>query len=174
MLLLLVAPAFVAPPPLPIVPPRGHLLPATCATPANWMPRATPPSLMERDPDLQQRLDEMAVKNQRNGAIVLGAVVAVCVWLFSVPPDIRRTNICELTGGDAFMGDCMEFSALSKRVASHYETCGADGAPPCVQFDFSIDPRKRAAFDAQVGAVLQAIDEPTATPTGTARAENPQ
>ena len=118
--------------------------------------RAAPPLLAVRDPELQQRLMAMQAKNQRNGALVLGFVVAVCVWLFSVPPDIRRTQICELTGGDPFLGDCKSFSALTDRVASHYQSCGSEGMPGCVQFDFSIDPKSRSAFDAMVRQAVEA------------------
>ena len=139
------ASAFLVAPPL--APP---LLTRSC----DGTSRSAPPQLMcsteERSTELQQRISEMQQRNQRRGAYVLGAVVAVCIWLFSVPPDIRRTNICGLAGGE-----CTELPALGQRVASHYATCGrTEDAPACIAFDFSIDPRSRASFDATVEAIL--------------------
>ena len=99
--------------------------------------------------ELQQRIEEMQARNQRNGAVVLSFVVAICVWLFTVPPDIRRATICSGEGGPT--SDCVELPVLARRIARHYETCGrTEGAPACVAFDFSIDPRSRAAFDATI------------------------
>ena len=134
-----VAPALLAPSPL-----LAQAVPVM---------RAAPP-IMQSDPDispeLRQQLTELQAKNQQRGAVALSLVVAVCVWLFSVPPDIRRTDICEI----ANTRDCMEFSALANRVATHYQTCGSEGAPACVAFDFSIDPKSREAFDRNVEALL--------------------
>merc|ERR1711971_57192 len=45
-------------------------------------------------PALRQALEEMQERNARRGAVVLGLLLMVIVWLFSVPPDIRRSNIC--------------------------------------------------------------------------------
>lgn len=126
--------------------------PATRLTPA-VLPRAAQPVLCEPlSEDVQQRIAAMQAKNQRNGAYVLAGVVAICVWLFTVPPDIRRSNICSADG----QSGCVELPVLARRVARHYETCGRTAsAPACIAFDFSIDPRSRAAFDATVEAVLR-------------------
>ena len=39
---------------------------------------------------LQKQLEEMQARNTRNGAIVLGMLSLAIVWLFTLPPDIRR------------------------------------------------------------------------------------
>ena len=103
------------------------------------------------EPDAQQRLrlQAMQAKNQRNGAAVLSVILLIVVWFFSVPPSIRRADVCasEL---EMMQRGCISPSALLEQVQTHYSTCGgADGAAG-VQFDFSIDPKSRAAFDAQL------------------------
>ena len=57
-----------------------------------------------------------------------------------MPPDIRRER---------------DVGALGSRVVEHYSTCGRSAAAAaCFQWDFSIDPRSREAFDANVAAVI--------------------
>ena len=102
---------------------------------------------------LRKELEAMQAKNQRNGAVVLGTICAIIIWLFSVPPDIRRTPIC----GISTVESCTEFSILAQRVATHYNTCGAAGEPPCVNFDFSIDPRVLERNAAVLDSVTSAL-----------------
>ena len=125
--------------------------------------RAAPPILVdpelqqilnEPDSELQQRLNEMSERNQRNGAVVLGVIVSICIWLFTVPPDIRRSNIC----GFGNPTGCVSWASVGHRVAEHYASCGKGDAPGCVEFDFSIDPRSRAAADAMVDSLLPSED----------------
>ena len=123
--------------------------------------RCTVPLLAERSPEVQRRIEEMQKRNQKNGVVVLGTVFAICVWLFTVPPDIRRTNICGLEGSDPFIDDCKPVAALVDRIGDHYATCGRRESVPCVAFDFSIDPRSRAAFDARVEALTTEMLAPT-------------
>ena len=129
--------------------------PHAAVAPAMVSVRACAPPLMAaRDPEVQRRIDEMQARNQRRGAVALGCVFAVVVWLFTVPPDIRRTNICGLEEKDPF-SDCTPLAALVSRVGDHYATCGrTPQAPACVALDLSIDPRSRAAFDRTVEALL--------------------
>ena len=105
---------------------------------------------------LEERISAMQARNQRRGAVVLGIVVAACVWLFSVPPDIRRSSICGL---DESTG-CTPLPALARRIASHYSSCDIagrePGVPACVAFDFSIDPRSRASFDRTLESLFEA------------------
>ena len=94
--------------------------------------------------DLESKLASMQRENQGRGAIALGVVLLAIVWSFSVPPDIRRSVICSSQAErDAGLG-CVTASAVGQRIADHYQTCGASGVP-CVQWDFSIDPGKKAA-----------------------------
>lgn len=94
--------------------------------------------------DLESKLANMQRENQARGAIFLGIVLLAIAWSFSVPPDIRRSVICSSQAEiDAGLG-CVTASAVGQRIADHYQTCGASGVP-CVQWDFSIDPGKKAA-----------------------------
>lgn len=143
-----------------------HLLIATASLlPISPVPQVAPAApglrtphltmLEQMDPEVRQRIEQMQARNQQNGVIVLGGVLAICVWLFSVPPDIRRANICS----DERSSDCVELPVLARRVARHYETCGREASPACFALDFSIDPRSRAAFDATVDSLLRGSDD---------------
>ena len=139
----------------PLVLPTPMQLPLLAAAASGVVPRHPAPCcLAQRDPELQAKIEAMQQRNQRRGAVVLGTVVALCIWLFSVPPDIRRANICGLSG-DSIFSDCVPLPTLANRVAEHYQSCGGEGTPACVQFDFSIDPRKREAFDRTVDALFE-------------------
>ena len=94
--------------------------------------------------DLESKLANMQRENQARGAIFLGFLLLAIAWGFSVPPDIRRSVICSSQAEiDAGLG-CVTASAFGQRIADHYQTCGASSVP-CVQWDFSIDPGKKAA-----------------------------
>ena len=112
---------------------------------------STAPAMSEGGGDVQARLAEMQRENSRRGAIELGLVVAIVIWGFSVPPDIRRSVICELTP----VNGCVEASAVWKRVVEHYQTCGESGTP-CIAWDFSVDPGKRAVVDQLLGEAAEA------------------
>ena len=78
---------------------------------------------------------------QQRGLAALGAVCAVVVWVFTLPPEIRRAEMIDPAA-----------------VANHYQTCGGGGSAPCVQLDLSIDPTKVAASQAVLDTVLDAVD----------------
>ena len=64
--------------------------------------------------ELRSRLVDMQARNQRNGALVLAMLLLVIVWVFTLPPDIRR-------------GD------LYDQVLTHYRTCGSAAASNAVR-----------------------------------------
>ena len=121
----------------------------------------------------------MQSRNRRNGAVVLGMVSLLILWFFSVPPDIRRANVCLTSGpaseqySDLFALDdapkdpsgvdngsreCTEAAALWRRVLQFYQSCGsADGQPACVDFDLSVDPRSRLIFSEGLDALRQQL-----------------
>ena len=100
--------------------------------------------VMSEGSDLERKLENMQRENQTRGAIFLGVVLLAIAWSFSVPPDIRRSVICSSQAEiDAGLG-CVTASAVGQRIADHYQTCGASSVP-CVEWDFSIDPGKKAA-----------------------------
>ena len=83
----------------------------------------------------------MSERSQQRGLAALGAVCAVVVWVFTLPPEIRRAEMIDLSA-----------------VLTHYQTCGGGGSAPCVQLDLSIDPTKVAASQAVLDTVLDAVD----------------
>ena len=106
---------------------------------------------------LRQELIAMQQRNQRNGAVVLGTLLAVIIWIFTLPPDIRRADVCELNPSSA----CVDAAALANRIAKHYETCGdGEGITPCVRLDVTVDPAKVEAFSAAVNSIQTLDPEP--------------
>ena len=77
-------------------------------------------------------------------------LLLVLVWVFSLPPDIRRASTCSsLAELDAFFarfGGCVQASELWDRVVEHYRTCGAAGGAPCFRLDISVDPKSATLF----------------------------
>jgi len=83
----------------------------------------------------------MSERSQQRGLAALTAVCAVVVWVFTLPPEIRRAEMIDPAA-----------------VLTHYRTCGGGGSAPCVQLDLSIDPTKVAASQAVLETVLDAVD----------------
>ena len=82
----------------------------------------------------------MSERSQQRGLAALSAVCAIVVWVFTLPPEIRRAEMIDPAA-----------------VLTHYQTCGG-GSAPCVQLDLSIDPTKVAASQAVLDTVLDAVD----------------
>ena len=101
------------------------------------------PHLVASDDDqrLQAELAAMSERSQQRGLAALSAVCAVVVWVFTLPPEIRRAEMIDPAA-----------------VLTHYQTCGGGGSAPCVQLDLSIDPTKVAASQAVLDTVLDAVD----------------
>ena len=95
----------------------------------------------EDDQRLQAELAAMSERSQQRGLAALTAVCAVVVWVFTLPPEIRRAEMIDPAA-----------------VLTHYQTCGGGGSAPCVQLDLSIDPTKVAASQAVLDTVLDAVD----------------
>lgn len=108
----------------------------------------------EPSSSIREELAAMEKVNTQRGLAVLGSLLFVICWLFTVPPDIRRADVCPPGSSGQ---NCVTLAALGERVSAHYATCGRDGATaPCVAFDFSVDPDKKAAVAALVDAVVDA------------------
>ena len=73
------------------------------------------PHLVASDDDqrVQAELAAMSERSQQRGLAALGAVCAVVVWVFTLPPEIRRAEMIDLSA-----------------VANHYQTCGGGGSAP--------------------------------------------
>ena len=101
---------------------------------------------------LQDRLAAMQQTNETRGKAALLIILLIVAWLFSVPPAIRRTDVCGPQATEN--SNCVSVSTLWKSVAEHYSTCGrTPDASPCVAWDFSVDPKSQAAFSEAVRAL---------------------
>ena len=122
-----------------------HALPTSLRLrPALTVQRALrTPHLVASDDDqrLQAELAAMSERSQQRGLAALSAVCAIVVWVFTLPPEIRRAEMIDPAA-----------------VLTHYQTCGGGGSAPCVQLDLSIDPTKVAASQAVLDTVLDAVD----------------
>lgn len=85
---------------------------------------------------LKERLKAMEARNAKNGAIVLGVLFAFILWVFTLPPDIRRSR--------------SPLPDVVSQVAIHYETCGRE--VPCIRFDLSVDPKSQQQIKAIISA----------------------
>lgn len=66
--------------------------------------------------------------SEERGTAIFIFVLAVNVWLFSLPPEFRRTEIC--LGTRVNPGDCVTFNEWAQQVKSYY-----DAGKPLVRFD---------------------------------------
>jgi hypothetical protein len=74
------------------------------------------------------------------GSILLGVVLLVNVWLFSIPPYYRRVHFCSSSACEqnrAACYDCLTLSEWTVGVADYYKNGGG------VHFDFTISPETK-------------------------------
>ena len=76
------------------------------------------------------------------GAILLGVVLAACVWIFSIPPEYRRAYLCGsercVQDRQAYLcNDCMTPEEWRSGIIEYYKNGGG------VKFDFSVDPNSQ-------------------------------
>ena len=76
----------------------------------------------------------------------LGALsFLLCIWIFSLPPEFRRTHLCSsnvCVENRASCHDCLTFGEWKDKIGDYYKAGGG------IQFDFSIDPATRRQFEA--------------------------
>lgn len=77
------------------------------------------------------------------GAIIQGLVLLLCVWIFSIPPEFRRTHMCmsdycEQNRSACY--DCLTSSEWRGRIADYYRGGGG------IQFDFTIGDETKELF----------------------------
>jgi hypothetical protein len=63
----------------------------------------------------------------------MGIVLALCIWLFSIPTEFRRAHLCSDEDA-AVYEQCWTLGQWTDGVADYYKKGGG------VNFDFSIDP----------------------------------
>jgi hypothetical protein len=85
-----------------------------------------------------KELFELSQDGSGRGKVLLAAVFAACVWLFSIPPEFRRAFICPTdacTSNRAACNQCVTTDEWTTGIKDYYRNGGG------VRFDFSIDPR---------------------------------
>ena len=72
------------------------------------------------------------------GYYLLGIVMIVAIWLFSIPVEYRRANICSEEQTRSYPdSNCMTVQTWTSGIAQYYKNGGG------IQFDFSIDPNSK-------------------------------
>ena len=91
------------------------------------------------------------------GIYIFGFVLAVNVWLFTIPPSFRRTNICSVSPPDdttvlvaatTTSPSCVSLEEWASAVGDYYRGGGG------IQWDFSINPATLAKNEKFVKTVL--------------------
>lgn len=103
----------------------------------------------------RQQSSAMA-SSEEAGVRLFLAVIVVIAWLFTLPPEIRRTHVCTTDVNKVVSRyECKTPGEFADLVVNHYRECTASGSrTPCVQLDFSVDPRT-LEFNAEVAKGLK-------------------
>lgn len=84
-----------------------------------------------------------SVDGTGRGLILFGGVLAVCVWLFSIPPEFRRAHFCaveQCVQNRSKCYDCVTFSEWTTGVGEYYKNGGG------VHFDFTVAEETKALW----------------------------
>jgi hypothetical protein len=89
---------------------------------------------------LRSEKDDSDIGGIGRGNIILGVVLLITIWMFSIPPYYRRvhfcsTPVCEQNRAACY--DCLTLSEWTAGVADYYKNGGG------VHFDFTISPETR-------------------------------
>jgi hypothetical protein len=74
----------------------------------------------------------------RRGLIIFPIVFLLNVWMFTIPPEFRRTKICNDEQSQLYPNQCMTMPQWMNGVKEYYKNGGG------IHFDFSIDPNTLA------------------------------
>mmetsp|Transcript_5112 Transcript_5112/g.6939 ORF Transcript_5112/g.6939 Transcript_5112/m.6939 type:complete len:164 (-) Transcript_5112:141-632(-) len=75
-------------------------------------------------------------ESEDRGNVIFALTFAACIWIFSIPPDLRRSHFCtteQCTNNRSKCYDCVTFSEWGNEVVSYYRKGGG------INFDFSVD-----------------------------------
>lgn len=78
------------------------------------------------------------------GLVLFSLVLAVCVWLFSIPTEFRRAHFCmveKCVQNRAKCYDCVTFSEWKDGVTQYYNNGGG------IQFDFTVAEETKAVWN---------------------------
>lgn len=90
--------------------------------------------LYDAKPDRPKFMDE----SESRGNVLLGLALAVCIWAFSIPPELRREHFCftdKCVENRSYCYDCVTFGEWYGQVKEYYANGGG------VHFDFSIEKK---------------------------------
>lgn len=132
---------------VPVLPRAAAALPAVqrpAISPLNRLHmRSDPSEEVSKKPSSIQQSEEVGVR-------IFAVLLVAIVWLFTLPPEIRRTKICttddpkRLEKVYAFAGECESVDALVGKVRDHYALCTTPGSGvPCAKLDLTIDPKTK-------------------------------
>ena len=107
-----------------------------------------PSSTVTRSPSLsrlhmsqeKKKRYQVYEESEKRGNILFAFSLLVCVWSFSIPPELRREHFCfsekcRLDNTAPLCYDCITFSEWTGKVADYYKGGGG------IKFDFSIEEK---------------------------------
>ena len=93
---------------------------------------------------LHQNMNGADTAGMRRGVPIFIFTLMACVWLFTIPPEFRRTRFCGAVktciDNPASCHNCKTVGELSAEIKDYYKNGGG------IQWDFSIDPETKAQF----------------------------
>jgi hypothetical protein len=92
--------------------------------------------------DIKNNKKQVAADGTQRGAWLLGAVLLVCLWIFSIPPEFRRAYLCGsercVQNRSAYLcNNCVTPEEWKRGIIDYYRAGGG------VHFDFSVDPNSK-------------------------------
>ena len=86
---------------------------------------------------------ESQVDGTGRGVALFSVVIAVCIWLFSIPPEFRRAHFCVVehcVQERSKCYDCVTFSEWTAGVQEYYRSGGG------IKFDFTVADETKALW----------------------------
>jgi hypothetical protein len=87
------------------------------------------------------------------GLIFQAFVLGICIWLFTVPPEFRRTYFCPADiycqEEGSCQRECVTYDQWFQNVGDYYKNGGG------IQWDFSIDPKTKQVNQEKLDSIFQ-------------------
>jgi hypothetical protein len=87
------------------------------------------------------------------GLIFQAFVLGICIWLFTVPPEFRRTYFCPADiycqEEGSCQRECVTYDQFFQNVGDYYKNGGG------IQWDFSIDPKTKQVNQEKLDSIFQ-------------------
>jgi len=93
----------------------------------------------------------MQMDGAGRGVYLMAIVLAITIWMFSIPPSFRRAKICTFDPAEAppqVTVDCVTSDQWIADVKDYYKNGGG------IQWDFSIDPKTLEANEKSLKALF--------------------